>query len=47
MKDIAYLHQNGIKLFAWTVNKKRDQNRLTRINIDGIITDYPDRINER
>jgi glycerophosphoryl diester phosphodiesterase len=47
MKDVAYLHQNGIKIFAWTVNKKRDQNRLTRINIDGIITDYPDRIHER
>jgi glycerophosphoryl diester phosphodiesterase len=43
-KDSKYLHLNGIKLFAWTVNKKRSQNRLMRLDIDGIITDYPDRI---
>ena len=43
-KDSKYLHLNGIKLFAWTVNKKRSQNRLMRLEIDGIITDYPDRI---
>jgi glycerophosphoryl diester phosphodiesterase len=43
-KDSKYLHMNGIKLFAWTVNKKRSQNRLLRLKIDGIITDYPDSI---
>jgi glycerophosphoryl diester phosphodiesterase len=43
-KDARFLHEQGIRLFAWTVNKTRTQNRLKRIQVDGIITDFPDRI---
>lgn len=43
-RDIKKLHQKDINVFAWTVNKENQSNKLIRYGIDGIITDYPDRI---
>ena len=40
------LKNKGIKLFAWTVNNKEQTMDLIQKGVDGIITDYPDRINE-
>jgi glycerophosphoryl diester phosphodiesterase len=40
-KDARYLHENNLKLFAWTVNKTRIKTKLIRKEVDGIITDYP------
>jgi glycerophosphoryl diester phosphodiesterase len=34
----------GIKIFPWTVNKVKDISRILNMNVDGIISDYPDRI---
>jgi len=36
------LHDNGLKTFPYTVNKKEDMLKLINFNVDGIITDYPD-----
>ena len=35
-------HKKNIKIFAYTVNSKSLAHRLQKLNIDGIITDYPD-----
>lgn len=39
-------HQHGMKFVPWTVNEKEDMVRLLKMEVDGIITDYPDRLNE-
>jgi glycerophosphoryl diester phosphodiesterase len=45
--DARYLHENNMKLFAWTVNKPRIKKKLIRNKVDGIITDYPDLIHQK
>jgi len=34
----------GLKLEIWTVNEPQDMRRLLAVPVDGIITDYPDRL---
>ncbi len=34
----------GLKLIPWTVNERADMERLIAMGVDGIITDYPDRL---
>ncbi|MGL5003620.1 MAG: glycerophosphodiester phosphodiesterase family protein, partial [Casimicrobium sp.] len=36
----------GLKLIPWTVNEVADMKRLIEWKVDGIITDYPDRLRE-
>lgn len=36
----------GLKVLPWTVNDPEEMRRLVRWGVDGIITDYPDRLNE-
>lgn len=36
--------QKNIKLIPWTVNDTTDMKRMKDIGVDGIITDYPDRL---
>lgn len=43
-KHIQDAHAKDVKVFAWTVNKQTEADKLKRYNIDGLITDYPDRI---
>ncbi|MFM7668391.1 MAG: glycerophosphodiester phosphodiesterase family protein [Bacteroidota bacterium] len=43
-KDARFLHENNLKLFAWTVNKSKDKKILLLKQVDGIITDYPNLI---
>ncbi len=35
-------HQKGMKIIPWTVNEKEKIDALTKLGVDGIITDYPD-----
>lgn len=42
-KDVAYCHEQGMKVVPWTVNTVKDMKRLVKNGVDGIITDYPDR----
>jgi glycerophosphoryl diester phosphodiesterase len=37
-------HDRGLKVFAWTVNEPKDIARLKGLGVDGIISDYPNRI---
>lgn len=39
-------HKQGIKLVPWTVNDVKSMRRLLRLGVDGIITDYPNKIRE-
>ena len=34
----------GMKFIPWTVNDTEDMRRLIHLGVDGIITDYPDRL---
>ena len=34
----------GLKIFVWTVNSFRNLNKISKMQIDGIITDYPERL---
>lgn len=43
-KTMRKLHRKGLKVVPWTVNETRDMARLIRMGVDGIITDYPNRI---
>src|SRR5690606_28163258 len=40
---IDYLHQRKIRVIPWTVNELDDIRRLKSWNVDGVITDYPNR----
>jgi len=39
-------HQMGIKVIPWTVNEPADMQRMIDWGVDGIISDYPDRLLE-
>ncbi len=43
-KLIMRAHENDWKVFPWTVDVPGGINRLRSIGVDGIITNYPDRI---
>lgn len=43
-KDVRLLHAKNISVYAWTVNKTSQSEKLVRYGVDGIITDYPDRV---
>ena len=34
----------GLKVIPWTVNEPADMARLIEAGVDGLITDYPDRL---
>jgi glycerophosphoryl diester phosphodiesterase len=38
------VHQRGMKLIPWTVNEIKDMKKMIENGVDGIITDYPDRV---
>ncbi len=42
--EVAKLHQQNIKVIPWTVNDTIDIENMTKIGVDGIISDYPDRV---
>jgi glycerophosphoryl diester phosphodiesterase len=41
---IKECHSKKIKITPWTVNEKTDIQRLKNMGVDGIISDYPDRV---
>ncbi len=40
------VHQRGMKLIPWTANENKNMIKLIGMGVDGIITDYPDRLIE-
>ena len=43
-KNVKKIKNNNFKIFTWTVNNKKDIEYIRMLNIDGIISSYPDRI---
>jgi glycerophosphoryl diester phosphodiesterase len=41
---VADAHAIGLKVLPWTVDDSADMQRLIDMGVDGIITDYPDRL---
>jgi glycerophosphoryl diester phosphodiesterase len=37
-------HKEGLKVVVWTVNEESEMNALAESGVDGIISDYPDRL---
>jgi glycerophosphoryl diester phosphodiesterase len=37
-------HQAGLQVLAWTINKPGHMRLLISVGVDGILTDYPDRL---
>jgi glycerophosphoryl diester phosphodiesterase len=37
-------HRRGLEVHAWTINDEAAMRRLIQVGVDGIITDYPDRL---
>ncbi len=41
---VARVHEHGMKVIPWTVNNPLDMQRMISMDVDGLITDYPDRL---
>ncbi|WP_229664922.1 glycerophosphodiester phosphodiesterase [Polaribacter pacificus] len=40
---LSFAHKNGIEVWKWTVDKEREMQQLIDLQIDGLITNYPDK----
>ncbi len=43
---VQYCHENSIKIIPWTVNDESDITNIIKLGVDGIISDYPDKVIE-
>ena len=43
-ENTARLQENGFEVLPWTINEPADIKRIQSFNVNGIITDFPDRI---
>ena len=43
---VGYGNKEGIKIIPWTVNEETDILNMMNLGVDGIISDYPDRVVE-
>lgn len=41
---VAAAHRRGLKVIPWTINQEADMRRLLGWGVDGLNTDYPDRL---
>lgn len=41
---VTFCKEQNMKLIPWTVNEKEDMKALIELGVDGLITDYPDRL---
>ncbi|TDN95653.1 glycerophosphoryl diester phosphodiesterase [Salegentibacter sp. 24] len=42
--NVKASHENGFKVNVWTVNEFQDIERIKKFGVDGIISDFPDRL---
>lgn len=43
-ENTAKLQKKGFKIFPWTVNEPEDIKKIKSFNVNGIISDFPDRV---
>jgi glycerophosphoryl diester phosphodiesterase len=41
---IAAAHSRGVQVQPWTINDEADLRRIMALGVDGINTDFPDRL---
>jgi glycerophosphoryl diester phosphodiesterase len=41
---MAEAKRAGIRVIPWTVNERAEMERLIDLGVDGLISDYPDRL---
>jgi glycerophosphoryl diester phosphodiesterase len=41
---VGAAHDRGLSLYVWTVNQPQDIDRLAALGVDGIISDFPERL---
>jgi glycerophosphoryl diester phosphodiesterase len=41
---VADLHRRNVHVHVWTVNEEPDMHRLLDWGVDGILSDFPDRL---
>jgi glycerophosphoryl diester phosphodiesterase len=41
---VEFMHSEGLQVFTWTANDPRDIALAVSLGVDGIISDYPDRL---
>jgi glycerophosphoryl diester phosphodiesterase len=41
---IEEVHDEGLTVWAWTVNDEEEVRRLVNLGVDGLITDHPDKV---
>ena len=42
--DVKLLHEKNVEVVVWTVNEETDIRKVIALGVDGIISDYPDRV---
>ena len=45
-KYVDDAHSKGFKVYPWTVNQPKDIQRVIKLGVDGVISDYPNRISD-
>jgi glycerophosphoryl diester phosphodiesterase len=43
-ENVKKIFNSGLKIYTWTVNNKKDIVRVKKLKVDGIITDFPEKI---
>lgn len=43
-ENVRQMQNSGLKVLTWTVNSPDDVEKVRKLGVDGIITDFPDRI---
>jgi len=43
-ENVALMQENGFEVYPWTVNSTADIQKIKSFNVNGIISDFPDRI---
>jgi glycerophosphoryl diester phosphodiesterase len=43
-KIVREIHSSGLKIFVWTVNSVKEIKRIKSFGVDGIFSNYPDRL---
>ncbi len=43
-ENVTLMQENGFEVYPWTVNSKKDIQKMKSLNVNGIITDFPDKI---
>ena len=44
IENTKRIRENGFKIYTWTVNSIKDITFIKSLNVDGIISDFPDRL---